>query len=121
MLAADDRLVGVVIEEEQPLPIQIGWREVSMMRIAVFRLCGHCSGLPSEEAPQSAARIKAPISPPPARKWGDHSVSVIRKSSCRASFTPSPSFSKRSRRIKTLQGSKRSTQPNLADIMHWTG
>ena len=55
MPAADDRLVGVVVEVDQfpPQPIQIGWREVSMMRTAVFRLCGQDSGGPSALAAQS--------------------------------------------------------------------
>src|SRR6188768_1455573 len=45
----------------------MGWREVSMMRTAVLRLCGHDSGEPSGVDVQSNARIIAPSSPPPAR------------------------------------------------------
>ena len=39
-----------------------------MMRTAVFRLCGQRSTGPSDVRDQSIARIRAPISPPPARK-----------------------------------------------------
>ena len=43
---ADDRLVGIVVEVDQftPQPIQIGWREVSMIRIAMRRFCGQVCG-----------------------------------------------------------------------------
>src|SRR5678815_6031888 len=48
-----------------PQPSQIGCREVSMMRTAVFRLWGHDSTGPSGELAQSNARMRSPISPPP--------------------------------------------------------
>src|SRR5262245_58295006 len=59
MPAADDGLVGVVVEVGScgPQPIQIGWREVSMMPTAVFKLFGQVSGAPMGVAAQSNARI----------------------------------------------------------------
>src|SRR6185437_10572221 len=50
-----------------PQPIQIGWRDVSMMRTQVLRLCGQCSGEPRGVDAQSNVRIRSPISPPPAK------------------------------------------------------
>jgi hypothetical protein len=46
--AADDGFVGIVVEIGQsgPQPIQIGWRDVSMIPTAVFRLFGQESGVP---------------------------------------------------------------------------
>src|SRR5262245_23053407 len=48
-----------------PQPSQKGWREVSIIRTAVFRLCGHDSIGPSGVRDQSISRINLPISPPP--------------------------------------------------------
>src|SRR5580658_1923648 len=42
-----------------------------MIRITVRRLCGQRDGAPSGVADQSCARMRAPISPPPARKSND--------------------------------------------------
>src|SRR6185437_2364803 len=50
-----------------PQPIQIGWRDVSMILTHVLRLCGHWSGQPSGVDAQSNVRIRSPISPPPAK------------------------------------------------------
>src|SRR5262245_57686791 len=48
-----------------PQPSQKGWREVSIIRTAVFKLCGHDSIGPSGVCDQSISRINLPISPPP--------------------------------------------------------
>src|SRR5262245_66690547 len=48
-----------------PQPSQKGWREVSIIRTAVFKLCGHDSTGPSGVSDQSISRINLPISPPP--------------------------------------------------------
>ena len=48
--------------------MNIGWREVSINRTATRRLCGHISGGPSEVFDQSYARVRAPVSPPAAKK-----------------------------------------------------
>jgi hypothetical protein len=40
------------------------------MLTAVLTLCGHVSGCPSGDADQSLARIRPPISPPPASHAG---------------------------------------------------
>src|SRR5688572_11555428 len=46
--------------------MNIGWRVASIRRTAVRRPCGQLSGAPSGRADQSWARIRSPISPPPA-------------------------------------------------------
>src|SRR4051794_40920548 len=48
--------------------MNIGWLVLSRMRSAVRRLCGQPSDPPIAVAHQSWARVRAPISPPPARK-----------------------------------------------------
>jgi hypothetical protein len=49
--------------------MNIGWPVLSIRRTVVRSACGQPSGGPSEVADQSWARISAPISPPPARKF----------------------------------------------------
>jgi hypothetical protein len=46
----------------------MGWREVNMIRTAVLRLCGHRETGPNDVPDQSRERIKALISPLPARQ-----------------------------------------------------
>src|SRR5690242_12384303 len=53
-----------------PQPIQIGWREESMMRTHVLRLCSQFFGLPRDVFSQSKLRIRSPISPPPNKNTG---------------------------------------------------
>src|SRR5262247_1876778 len=53
-----------------PQPSQKGWREVSIIRTAVFRLCGHNSIGPRGVRDQSISRINLPISPPPLSQSG---------------------------------------------------
>src|SRR5262245_38514152 len=48
----------------------MGKREFRQMLTAIFRASGQVSGGPSSESVQDFARMRAPISPPPARKWG---------------------------------------------------
>src|SRR4051794_32322213 len=48
--------------------MNIGWRELRTRRTVTRRLCGHVSGDPSDVLDQSNARVKSPISPPPAKK-----------------------------------------------------
>src|SRR5665213_971812 len=57
--------------------MNIGWLVLSRMRSAVRRLCGQVSGGPSGVADQSWARVKAPISPPPARKSAEIGLSTL--------------------------------------------
>jgi hypothetical protein len=47
------------------------------MLTAVLTLCGHVSGCPSGDADQSFARIRPPISPPPASHAGLVQSSLI--------------------------------------------
>src|SRR5690349_17253746 len=51
-----------------PHQMNIGWREVRTSRTVTRRLCGHVSGEPSDVFDQSNPLVKAPISPPPAKK-----------------------------------------------------
>src|SRR5258705_2095789 len=51
-----------------PHQMNIGWREVRTSRTVTRRLCGHVSGEPKDVFDQSNALVKAPSSPPPARK-----------------------------------------------------
>ncbi len=51
-----------------PHQTNIGWREVRTSRTVTRRLCGHVSGEPSDVFDQSNPRVRAPISPPPAKK-----------------------------------------------------
>src|SRR6187401_12102 len=62
----------------------MGWREVSMMRTHVFKLCGQFSGEPNEVFSQSNARISSPILPPPSRKAAFEFISwgMVVSSSC---------------------------------------
>src|SRR5215813_9851804 len=46
----------------------MGWREPRQMLTAVLRLCGQAVEGPTGEVAQSMARVRSPISPPPARK-----------------------------------------------------
>src|SRR5579875_1002163 len=48
--------------------MNIGNLELSRISTPVFSDCGQCSGSPSGDADQSKRRIRAPISPPSARK-----------------------------------------------------
>jgi hypothetical protein len=48
--------------------MNIGCPEVRTSRTVTRRLCGHVWGAPSDVFDQSNALVKAPISPPPARK-----------------------------------------------------
>jgi hypothetical protein len=49
--------------------MNIGWLLDRRSRTTVFRDEGQLSGAPREVASQSWARMRAPISPPPARKF----------------------------------------------------
>jgi hypothetical protein len=48
----------------------MGKREFRQMLTAIFRASGQVSGAPSSVSDHDFARMSAPISPPPARKWG---------------------------------------------------
>src|ERR1700730_8008902 len=48
----------------------MGKRELRQMLTAIFRASGQVSGGPSSVSDHDFARMSAPISPPPARKWG---------------------------------------------------
>jgi hypothetical protein len=48
----------------------MGKRELRQMLTAILRTSGQVSGGPSDVSPHDFARMRAPISPPPARKWG---------------------------------------------------
>src|SRR5260370_22084771 len=48
----------------------MGKREFRQMLTAIFRASGQVSGAPSSGSDHDFARMSAPISPPPARKWG---------------------------------------------------
>ena len=50
-----------------PHQTTIGWRDPRQMLTAVFRLCGHPAAGPKGVLDQSNARVRSPISPPPAR------------------------------------------------------
>src|SRR6478752_3079018 len=50
-----------------PHHTNIGWRDVSTIRMHVFRLCGQSWTGPSGVFDHSIARKRAPVSPPPAK------------------------------------------------------
>ena len=69
MLGAEDRPVGVVVEDDEvrtPEENDLRLRGSSMLRV-LRRLCGQLSTGPSDVFAQSRSRIRAPISPPPWR------------------------------------------------------
>src|SRR5580700_6856305 len=49
---------------------EIGKRELRQMLTTILRASGQVSGGPSSVSPQDFARMRAPISPPPARNSG---------------------------------------------------
>src|SRR5580704_17544701 len=59
-----------------PHQMNIGWREVRTRRTVTRRLCGQVWGGPSEVFDQSKARVRAPSSPPPAKKSPTSSPSI---------------------------------------------
>src|SRR6266849_5909003 len=54
----------------EPHQSEMGKREFRQMLTAILRASAHVSGGPSSVSDQDFARMSAPISPPPARKWG---------------------------------------------------
>src|ERR1700722_15169851 len=60
-----------------PHQMNIGWPEVRTNRTVTRRLCGHVSGVPMPVLDQSNALVRAPISPPPAKKSSARSPSFI--------------------------------------------
>ncbi len=71
MFGAEDRPVGIVVQQDELRPPEhrtICAFDGSSMLTVLRRLWGHDSGGPSGVPDQSSSRIRAPISPPPARK-----------------------------------------------------
>src|ERR1700722_3136593 len=56
--------------------MKLGWGKVRTSRTVTRRLCGHAWGEPSEVFDQSKARVRAPSSPPPAKKSPTSSPSI---------------------------------------------
>jgi hypothetical protein len=79
MLGSEDRTVCVVVDDRELRPPKstICAFDGSIMPIAVRRLWGQSSTGPRGVADQSSERIRSPISPPPARKVQDCSVSIV--------------------------------------------
>src|SRR6478736_8238276 len=61
-----------------PHQMNIGWRVVRTSRTVTRRLCGQVRGGPSEVFDQSNPRVRAPISPPSARKSPNASLLITR-------------------------------------------
>src|SRR5713226_8308763 len=64
-----------------PHQSDMGKREFRQILTASFRASGQVSGAPSSVSDQDFARISAPISPPPARKWGKAIMPLLPASS----------------------------------------
>src|SRR5580692_4950155 len=77
-----------------PHQMNIGWREVRTSRTVTRRLCGHVSGGPSDVFDQSYPRVRAPISPPPAKKSLTTSTPIRAASLGRLSPSLKPKFHK---------------------------